>query len=68
MQTQDFCHFFIAFPCFLWIILKIILDFWRLNGFFVSNLSLKLYKFGKKVIALDRLDDYDDKFGYVDFK
>jgi hypothetical protein len=29
-------------------------------------LDRKLYKFDKKVIALEKLDDYHNKFGYKD--
>ena len=30
------------------------------------NLGRKLHKFGKKVIAFDKLDDYHNEFGYKD--
>jgi hypothetical protein len=33
---------------------------------FLSNLDWKLYKFDKKVIAIEKLDDYHNKFGYKD--
>ena len=40
--------------------------FWPLNMRFFSSLDWKLYKFDKKVIALEKLDDYHNKFGYKD--
>lgn len=36
------------------------------NAFFATNLGQKLYKFGKKVIAVDGVDDYYNEFGYKD--
>ncbi len=38
----------------------------RLTCVFLSNLGWKLYKFDKKVIAIEKLDDYHNKFGYKD--
>jgi hypothetical protein len=40
--------------------------FWQLNMLFLSSLDRKLYKFDKKVIALEKLDDYHNEFGYKD--
>jgi hypothetical protein len=33
---------------------------------FSIDLDWKLYKFDKKVIALEKLDDYHNEFGYKD--
>jgi hypothetical protein len=42
----------------------ILAAFNRLTCVFLSNLDWKLYKFDKKVIAIEKLDDYHNMFGY----
>ena len=44
----------------------ILIAFNRLTCVILSNLDWKLYKFDKKVIAIEKLDDYHNEFGYKD--
>jgi hypothetical protein len=37
-----------------------------LSGFFMSALARKIYKFDKKIIAVNEFDDYYKKFTYKD--
>ena len=42
-------------------------DLGCLVGFLGSNRGQKLWRWGKKVIAGGKFDDYDRRFGYKDF-
>ncbi len=44
----------------------ILVAFNRLTCVFQSSLGWKLYKIDKKVIAIEKLDDYHNEFGYKD--